>query len=327
MMLSSIKHRNNKQKYYLLNYLGLLIPDFFFRNSLKKKLNSLSNFDFEYIKNRVNYYNKLNKKSKLNKDIQSLDNFKIKNFHRTYFFDTYEYTRFFEKRLKLKMLFGDITHSPEIPSIVKSRPINENNQNSILMKLNKIRHFTYTKDSNKFDNKANKLIGRSAITKKHKKRIDFFKMYFNNDLCDLGAINKDTPYPEWLKNKISIEDHLKYKFIMCVEGVDVATNLKWVMSSNSIAVMPKPKIESWFMESKLIPNKHFIEIKEDYSDLEDRIEFYISKPEKCKEIIKNANQYISQFKNKNREDLISLLVLEKYFHFTNQKEKTSDLDY
>ena len=326
-MLSSIKHRNNKQKYYLLNYLGLLIPDFFFRNSLKKKLNSLSNFDFEYIKNRVNYYNKLNKKSKLNKDIQSLDNFKIKNFHRTYFFDTYEYTRFFEKRLKLKMLFGDITHSPEIPSIVKSRPINENNQNSILMKLNKIRHFTYTKDSNKFDNKANKLIGRSAITKKHKKRIDFFKMYFNNDLCDLGAINKDTPYPEWLKNKISIEDHLKYKFIMCVEGVDVATNLKWVMSSNSIAVMPKPKIESWFMESKLIANKHFIEIKEDYSDLEDRIEFYISKPEKCKEIIKNANQYISQFKNKNREDLISLLVLEKYFHFTNQKEKTSTLDY
>ena len=326
-MLSSIKHRNNKQKYYLLNYLGLLIPDFFFRNSLKKKLNSLSNFDFEYIKNRVNYYNKLNKKSKLNKDIQSLDNFKIKNFHRTYFFDTYEYTRFFEKRLKLKMLFGDITHSPEIPSIVKSRPINENNQNSILMKLNKIRHFTYTKDSNKFDNKANKLIGRSAITKKHKKRIDFFKMYFNNDLCDLGAINKDTPYPEWLKNKISIEDHLKYKFIMCVEGVDVATNLKWVMSSNSIAVMPKPKIESWFMESKLIANKHFIEIKEDYSDLEDRIEFYISKPEKCKEIIKNANQYISQFKNKNREDLISLLVLEKYFHFTNQKEKISDLDY
>ena len=76
------------------------------------------------------------------------------------------------------MLFGDITHSPDVPSIVKSRPINENNQNSILLKLNKIRHFTYTKDSNEFDHKINKLIGRSAITKKHKKRIDFFKIYF-----------------------------------------------------------------------------------------------------------------------------------------------------
>ena len=208
-MLSSIKHRNNKQKYYLLNYLSLLIPDFFYRNNLRKKLNSLSDFDFDYIKNRVNYYNKLNKEIKLNKDDESLNNFKIKNFHRTYFFDTYQYTRFFEKRLKLKMLFGDITHSPDVPSIVKSRPINENNQNSILLKLNKIRHFTYTKDSNEFDHKINKLIGRSAITKKHKKRIDFFKIYFNNQLCDLGAINGNTPHPEWLNNKISIEDHLK----------------------------------------------------------------------------------------------------------------------
>ena len=120
---------------------------------------------------------------------------------------------------------------------------------------------------------------------------------------------------------------LKYKFIMCVEGVDVATNLKWVMSSNSIAVMPRPKIESWFMENKLIPEKHYIEIKEDYSDLESKIKYYIKNPEKCKSIIKNANDYVIQFKNKNREDLISLLVLEKYFHFTGQQEKTSFLDY
>ena len=44
-------------------------------------------------------------------------------------------------------------------------------QNSILLKLNKIRHFTYTKDSNEFEHKINKLIGRSAITEKHKKRM------------------------------------------------------------------------------------------------------------------------------------------------------------
>ena len=58
------------------------------------------------------------------------------------------------------MLFGDITHSPDLPSIVKSRPINDKNHNSILMKLNKVRHFTYTNDSNKFDDKINKLIGK-----------------------------------------------------------------------------------------------------------------------------------------------------------------------
>jgi hypothetical protein len=172
-MFSSLKHRNNKQKYYFLNYLSLLIPDFIFRCRLKIKLNSLKKFDLEYIKRRVNYYNKLSKKNNLIKVEKSLESFKIKNYHRTYFFDTYEYTRFFEKKLKLKMLFGDITHSPDLPSIVKSRPINDKNHNSILMKLNKVRHFTYTNDSNKFDDKINKLIGRSAITKNIKKELIF----------------------------------------------------------------------------------------------------------------------------------------------------------
>lgn len=326
-MFSSLKHRNNKQKYYLFNFLSLMLPDAIFRCRLKKILKSLKNYDLVYIGERVNYYNQLKKKTELPETIKKLKDFKIKNYHRTYFFDTNEYTRYFEKNLKINMLFGDIIHVPEIPSLVKSRPINNKNHNSILLKLNKVRHFTYTKDKNKFENKINLLIGRSAISKKHKKRIEFFKKYYEHPLCDLGAINKDTPHPNWLKKKISIEDHLKYKFIMCVEGVDVATNLKWVMSSNSIAVMSKPKIESWFMENKLIPDKHYIEIKDDYSNLEERLQYFIANPEKCHKIIQNANGYVSQFKNKKREDIISLLVLEKYFNMTKQKNKISNLDY
>ena len=41
------------------------------------------------------------------------------------------------------------------------------------------------------------------------------------------------------------------------------------MSSNSVAVMPKPKYESWFMEGKLIPDYHYVLIKDDYSDFEE----------------------------------------------------------
>jgi hypothetical protein len=114
---------------------------------------------------------------------------------------------------------------------------------------------------------------------------------------------------------------------MCVEGVDVATNLKWVMSSNSIAVMPKPEIESWFMEKTLIPDFHYIQIKKDYSDLEEKLNYYLNNLNKCLEIIKNANKYVSQFKNKEREDIISLLVLKKYFYYTNQIKEFSNLDY
>jgi len=276
---------------------------------------------------RVNFYNKLDRDINLSENILELSKLKIKNFHKTYFFDSYEFTRYFKSSLKMNFLFGDITHIPEIPSIVKSRPIADNQKNSILFKLNKVRHFTYTNDSNQFADKKNILIGRGAVTIKHKKRTSFYEMYFNHYLCDLGQINKNTDHDHWIKDKISIEDHLKYKFVLCIEGVDVATNLKWVMSSNSIAVMAKPKIESWFMESKLVADYHYIEINDDYSNLEEKLNYYINNVDECLKIIENANTYVSQFKDYNREKLISLLVLEKYFIKTLQIPKRVNLLY
>ena len=116
-----------------------------------------------------------------------------------------------------------------------------------------------------------------------------------------------------------INEHLDYKFIMALEGIDVASNLKWVMSSNSIAVMPRPTCETWFMEGTLIPNYHYIEIKPDFSDLEERLNYYIEHVDESLEIIRHAHEYVSQFKDKRRENLISLLVLDKYFKMTGQK--------
>ena len=120
---------------------------------------------------------------------------------------------------------------------------------------------------------------------------------------------------------MTIKEHLKYKFIMALEGNDVASNLKWIMSSNSIAVMPEPEFETWFMEGTLIPDYHYIRIKADYSDLEERINYYIEHPEKAQEIINHAHEYVEQFKNKKREKLISLLTLQKYFTQTGQLTK------
>ncbi|MDO4230443.1 MAG: glycosyl transferase family 90, partial [Capnocytophaga sp.] len=186
------------------------------------------------------------------------------------------------------------------------------NQNSVLLNLDKARHFVWVKNDKPFAQKKDLLIGRGAIYQQH--RFDFYEKYFKHPLCDLGAVgNVGMTKPEWLKPKISIKEHLDYKFILSLQGNDVATNLKWIMSSNSIAVMPKPTVETWFMEGKLIGGVHYIEIKPDYSDLEEQLNFYIANPDKCLEIIENAHKHCEQFWNKNVEDLCSLLVLEKYF--------------
>lgn len=121
-----------------------------------------------------------------------------------------------------------------------------------------------------------------------------------------------------MTEKKTIKEHLDYKFIMALEGNDVASNLKWVMSSNSLAVMTKPTCETWFMEGTLIPDYHYVEVKEDFSDLEEKLQYYISHPDKAEEIIRNAHEFVRQFQDKKRETLISLLVLEKYFRLSGQ---------
>ncbi len=309
-------HKNIKLFYYLGGYFRLIFPLLKNRNNYINRLLKKFNNEKDYIKMRVNYYNKINYKISPDRDWIPTSSMKIPNQGTVYFFDLKEYVRFYPSKFLVSFLFGDITKIPKSPSFVKTRPIKGDNENSVLFKLNKVRHFTYTNDRVKFSDKLNILIGRNAV--QQKQRIDFFKKYFDHPLCNLGQINSGTTHDVWLKNKISINEQLKYKFILCIEGYDVATNLKWVMSSNSIAVMPKPKFESWLMEGKLIPNFHYILIKDDFSDLEERLKYYIKNDSKAYEIIKNANKYIRQFQNKKREDLISLLILEKYFHYSGQ---------
>ena len=93
-MLSKKSHRNNKQLYYSLNFLKLLIPNFLYRNSLKKNLDEIQKYDDDYIKMRVNFYNKLDRDINLSENVSELSKLKIKNFHKTYFFDSYEFTRY-----------------------------------------------------------------------------------------------------------------------------------------------------------------------------------------------------------------------------------------
>ena len=68
----------------------------------------------------------------------------------------------------------------------------------------------------------------------------------------------------------------------------------------------------------MIPNVHYIEVADDYSNFEERIQYYLLHPEEAKEIALNANKYWDQFRDRRRENIISHLVLQKYFIQTGQ---------
>ena len=192
------------------------------------------------------------------------------------------------------------------------------NGNGILLKLNTIRHFTFIKDPLPYRDKINKLVWRGKAGVQERK--DFISTHFNNPLFDIGQSNQPEPGGDARRQKrfMPIEGQLQYKFILSIEGNDVATNLKWIMSSNSLCFMRKPRFETWFMEGRLLPNIHYVLLQDDYSDIEEKMNYYLQHEEEALKILKSANQYIKQFKNTTSEDLISLLVFKQYFEQSGQ---------
>lgn len=308
--------KQNKLWYYLRNYAIVFLGK---RGGYQQRMATLkaemSEEQLAALEARVTYYCKLSAPAMLSgeKHIRDLRSPKSP---KAYYFDTYRYARYFDENNAIDFVFGDVIHTPKTASLVKSRPIGDGNENSVLLKLDEPRHYIRIVGDQPFRHKKNLLIGRGAIYQQH--RFDFYDKYFGHQLCDLGSVGKKgIGKAEWEKPKMGLKEHLDYKFILSLQGNDVATNLKWIMSSNSVAVMPKPTIETWFMEGTLVGGVHYIEIAADYSDLEAQLEYYIAHPEACEAIIKNAQQHTAAFWNKKTEELCHLMVLERYFSMTN----------
>ena len=67
------------------------------------------------------------------------------------------------------------------------------------------------------------------------------------------------------------------------------------------------------MEDKLIPNYHYIELKDDFSDLYEKYQWCEENQDICKQIIKNANEYMKMFSDEKYEEILEKNVLDEYF--------------
>lgn len=147
-LLLSIK--KNKIFYYSLNHFRQLIPSVLYQKSLTRKILSSSDYDTDYLASRLNYYNKLNQQKEVGTNAILLEEMnKIKG-SSVYYFDTFQYTRYFRKSLKANFLFMDVIHVPDAPTLQKSRPIGGHNENAVILKMEKKRHFLFVKDPYQF---------------------------------------------------------------------------------------------------------------------------------------------------------------------------------
>lgn len=268
---------------------------------------------------RVNYYNQMSQIKSLPASAVSIDDVMRKRARMgsSYYYDSCYYLRFFPRSLKFLyfMQDGEDIDRP-FPVLLKSRLVDSPLQNNIVLKLDFRRLFTTVCDGVFFSAKKNKMVWRGVDYPAHRKR--FLKLVATKQGCDIGQVNDSSN--STFKPYLDIAEQLQYKFIVSIEGNCVASNLKWIMSSNSLCLMPRPKFASWFMEDTLQPGVHYVELQEDYANLEELMHYYQKHVSQAEEIIANAQSYVAQFFDKQREDLISMLVLEKYFHCTAQMD-------
>lgn len=268
----------------------------------------------EAVHRRLGYYNKLESVHDLIGASEIRDIARKPSYC---YYDFKEFANFFEDRMRVAYDFGDVTYVPAEPSIVKSRPIGETNANSVIMKLDKLRHFTWPRDRTPFKDKRKSAVWRGILGHNPVRRVlvEKFRQHPVHDIghtCDAGGAIAPKAF-------LDIRAQLQHRYILSIEGNDVATNLKWIMASQSLCVMPRPRYETWFMEGRLVPGVHYAEVRPDFADLEETIAYYNRNEEEARAIIDNANRHVAQFGDRRTENLLSILVLQKYFERTGQR--------
>lgn len=263
---------------------------------------------------RVNYYNKL--AAGVPHPITPMPRPRVRSGSR-YYYDLMEALHAFPPQMRPRYQFGDVTAIPDQPTLLKSRPVAGKNENSVLLKLDRFRHYQLYRDPFPFDEKRPMAVWRGGGNLPWRQRL--IARHSANPRCDVGSIKAapDAPPP---KAYLSPFQQLRYKYILSIEGNDVATNLKWIMASNSLCFMPAPRYETWFMEGTLKPGFHYVQLREDYEDLDEKMDYYDRHADEARAIIAHAQAYVRQFFDFRRERLIALLVLEKYFERTGQAE-------
>lgn len=299
----------------------------------RENLTNVPTFDPKVLTNeyRIGYYCKLDKQVDI--DLEELyplekDSFLVDNnflyfdpdpenknkYYKDYIYEMRKYYYSLGTTRPVYFLFGDVHHESKYPAVSKTRP--RGSQRNVLLKLNRYRHWTEPLNQVElydipYDQKKDKVLWR-GFSRGLKQRIDLLKRYKNHPNRNIDITDTET------ETSMSIQDMLQCKFLVSVKGNDVATNLKWIMYSNSLCMMPSehPYV-SWFMEDLLVPWYHYVPLESDFSDLEEKYQWCLSNPDRCKEIIKNASDYIEVFLDGENEDYLNTVVLEKYTQLVN----------
>lgn len=222
------------------------------------------------------------------------------------------------------------------PTIVKSRLVADRDARGVLLPLGFGRHWRplerLAAADRPFREKDDRLVWRGISTGRFADFGDGQGLSPRYHVARLGRLHDgiDVAYsapfvhreqpmeitPEELRARsrgpLSMAQQLASKFLLSLEGNDVATGLKWMMASNSTVVMPLPTTETWFCEGELRPWVHFVPVAADLSDLAEVYDWCRSNLDACEEIARNGTAYVRRFLDGRNEMRLIARVVEAY---------------
>ena len=248
----------------------------------------------------------------------------------------------------------DVMRNIHFPIISKARPcqhVTDENTGRpfpafITWPLNMFRHYVevdkyvrlkLTGKVQKWEDKISRLVWRGVPTGylqgrrfltgfENGPRIQAVLSNFHKNITDIDVAfsNKAFEYNSRLINSTNyardhygMNQYLGYKYLLSIEGNDVATGLKWQLASNSVVFMAKPVFSSFAMEDFLVPFVHYIPVKNDYSDLMEVVEWARKNDEKCQWISAQANLFMERLwisEEAKRDNAAIQLALGKSYY-------------
>lgn len=186
-----------------------------------------------------------------------------------------------------------------VPTLVKSRVIGATGL--AVVPLNTARHWTLPTTAHvPWAKKREEIVWRGATTGYGDLRRRF--------VDSLSAAGYDVRFDrvvqgraEWARSaftgastlgrSLSLDEMLRYKYLLMLEGNDVATGLKWAMASNSVVVMPRPTKETWLFEGLLRPYVHYVPL-DDPADAPGVLRWMRAHDAECANISANARKWV-----------------------------------
>lgn len=226
------------------------------------------------------------------------------------------------KSKKLWFQCGDSPYYGSYPVLVKIRDSFKKSF-GVLSNLNSARHWGLVplmSSDSKWEQKKNDWVWIGADTGNDiddNPRLKFVKKFHeSHDVGFSGKLQNKFTHPtiyldKYYKDPKSINFVSSYKYQAVVEGNDKSSALNWILASNCVPIMSKPRFHSWLCEEYLVPGFHYVECKRDFSNFLDKIQWCKDNDKEAREIALNGRRFISDnFGEPKREHSIEKSLIE-----------------